>query len=110
HTLTINGASLTTAQLINNGQMQLSGGASDVHGALTSNNGAKVIVSSGAAAIFYDNVACISGSEFRVDGSAVFLGNVSGISTFTGSGTKDFQGGSSTLAGAIATSGSTAVQ
>jgi hypothetical protein len=52
-----------------------------------------------------------SGSEFRVStaSTAVFFGNVTGSNFFTGSGIKDFEGGSSTL-GAVSTTGSTIAQ
>jgi hypothetical protein len=97
--------------LLNNGQIELSGGLSDFQGSLTNNTGAKVIVTGGSTATFYNGVACNTGSEFRVStgSTAVFFGNVTGTSTFTGSGTKDFEGGSSSLAGAVATPGDTIV-
>ncbi len=102
---------LSFTQCTNNGQIQLSGGLSDVFGAVTGNSGSKVIVSGGATATFYNNVTMNSGSEFRVStaSTAVFFGNVSGSNFFTGSGTKDFEAGSSIL-GPVATQGSTVVE
>jgi hypothetical protein len=99
------------AGLTNNGQIQLSSEATDVHGSLANTSGAKIIVSGGATATFYDPVTLASGSEFRVStgSTAVFFADVSGTSNFTGTGTKDFEAGSSALT-AIQTQGSTTVQ
>jgi hypothetical protein len=102
---------LSFSQCVNNGQMQLSAGLTDVFGAVTGNSGSKVIVSGGATATFYNNVTMNSGSEFRVSTAsrAVFFGSVSGSNFFTGSGTKDFEAGSSIL-GPVSTAGSTVVE
>jgi T5SS/PEP-CTERM-associated repeat protein len=109
----ISGRGILTANagLTNNGQVQLSGGLTDVFGAVTSNSASKIIVSGGATATFYNNVTMNSGSEFRVStaSTAVFFGNVSGSNFFTGSGIKDFEGGSSAL-GPVSTIGSTIAQ
>src|SRR5207244_12952140 len=91
--------------------VQLSAGLSDVFGNVTGNAGSKIIVSGGATATFYNNLTMNSGSEFRVSSAstAVFFGNVTGSNFFTGSGIKDFEGGSSAL-GPVSTSGSTMAQ
>src|SRR5205823_1101147 len=93
------------------GQMSLSGGTSDIFGTVAVNSGAKVIVTGGATATFYNAVTAVSGSEFRVStgSTAVFFASVNGTNFFTGSGTKDFEGGSSAL-DLIDTSGYTIVQ
>jgi hypothetical protein len=98
--------------LKNYGVVEFSGGFSDVFGKVNNLGGSKVIVSGGSTATFYNAVTCNAGSEFRVStaSTAVFFGNVTGTSTFTGSGTKDFEGGSSSLAGSIATLGDTIVE
>ena len=97
--------------LTNNGQVQLSAGFTDFYGSLTSSSGSKVIVSGAGTATFYNPITLAGGSEFRVSagGSAVFFGPVSGTSTFTGTGTKFFEGGSSSLAGPIDPGGTTIV-
>jgi hypothetical protein len=97
--------------MTNNGQLQLSSGTTDFYGSLTGTSGSKVIVSGGGTATFYNPLAMQSGSEFRVStaSTAVFFGMVNGINFFTGSGTKDFEGGSSAL-GPVITEGSTVVQ
>src|SRR5439155_22947164 len=68
----------------------------------------KIILSGGGTATFYNNLTMNSGSEFRVSSAstAVFFGNVTGSNFFTGSGIKDFEGGSSAL-GPVSTTGST---
>jgi len=109
----ISGRGIITADagLTNDGQVQLSAGLTDVFGSITGNAASKIIVSGGGTATFYNNVTMNSGSEFRVStaSTAVFFGNVAGSNFFTGSGIKDFEGGSSTL-GAVSTSGSTIAQ
>ena len=68
------------------------------------------LVTGGATATFYNNLTNSGASEFRVSqgSSAVFIGNVSGLSQFTGPGTKVFEGGAS--AGRLATGGSTVIE
>src|SRR5206468_3683200 len=84
-----------TAGLTNNGQVNLSGGSSDVFGNLTSNSGGKVIVTGNATGQFFNNVTNNAGSEFRVSSgsTAVFFGAVTGSGAFTGGGVKLFEGG-----------------
>ena len=91
----------------NTGTIALSAGLSDFTGTLT-NNGT-VIITGGGTATFYDAVANGINSQFRVstNSTAVFLGNVTGLSAFTGNGIKDFEGSAS--AGPILTSGSSIV-
>ena len=100
-----------TGALTNSGQMQFSGGQSDVFAALTGNSGSKVIVTGGSTSTFYNTVTMNSGSEFRVStgSTAVFFANVSGTSFFTGAGTKDFEAGSASFI-SLSTPGSTIVQ
>jgi hypothetical protein len=102
---------LITGGLINNGQLQLSAGFTDVYGTLTTAAGSKVIVSGGSTSTFYNDVTASSGSEFRVStaSTAVFFGNVHGTSFFTGSGVKDFEGPSASSLGDVDTLGSTIV-
>jgi hypothetical protein len=73
-----------------------------------SNNGT-VILTGGGTATFYDAVNNGSLSLFRVstNSTAVFLGNVTGLAAFTGSGIKDFEGSAS--GGPILTFGSSIV-
>ncbi len=98
------------AGLTNSGQMQLSSGTTDVRGNVTTTNGGKIIVSGGSTSTFYNPVVMQLGSEFRVStgSTAVFFGMVNGTNFFTGTGTKDFEGGSSAL-GSVFTGGSTYV-
>jgi hypothetical protein len=69
-----------------------------------------VIISGGSTSTFYNPVTNSAGSEFRVStgSTAVFFGNVTDAGAFTGTGTKDFEAGISSL-GALATAGSTSV-
>jgi hypothetical protein len=112
-TISGRGVIQTSAGLINNGQVQLSGGFSDVHGGVTANSGSRIIVSGGATSTFYDALTLNSGSEFRVStgAAAVFFDNVAGFGagTFTGGGTKIFEGGSSSVS-SIAAGGVTVVR
>jgi len=96
--------------LTNSGQMQLSSGTTDVHANVTSTTGSKIIVSGGSTSTFYSPLVMQSGSEFRVStgSTAVFFGMVNGTNFFTGTGTKDFESGSSAL-GPVITGGSTYV-
>ena len=50
----------------NNGQMQFSGGFTDVYGAVTSSSGSKITVTGGGTSTFYNNVTMQSGSTFQV--------------------------------------------
>ncbi|MEA2708456.1 MAG: hypothetical protein QOF78_1057 [Phycisphaerales bacterium] len=110
-TISGRGTFIGRAGLLNYGNMQLSGGASDIFGSVTNNSGGKIIVSGNALATFYDPVTNNSGAEFRVSSgsTAVFFGNVANSGTFTGTGTKFFEAGSTGVLGALASSGRTIV-
>jgi hypothetical protein len=86
---------LRSGGLTNDGLLGLSFGTSDLHGAVTNNAAGKIIVSGGAAgnATFHDRV--INNGELRVSAGsrAVFFGLVSGSGSFTGTGTKQYEGG-----------------
>jgi hypothetical protein len=106
----INGRGVFRAsQLNNSGTVQLSAGVSDFFGNVQNFNGSKIIVTGNSTSNFYDNVSNFTGSEFRVStgSTAVFFGVVSGLSQFTGPGTKIFEGPASD--GRINTSGHTIV-
>jgi T5SS/PEP-CTERM-associated repeat protein len=79
----------------NSGTISLTSGISDVFGTVTNNSGARVIAAGNALATFYGPVTNAAGSNFQVSAGStvVFLGNVSGLGAFTGTGIKDFQGG-----------------
>jgi T5SS/PEP-CTERM-associated repeat protein len=109
------GTFITNGRLKNTGKVTLSGGASNVFGpfenTVVSASPAKVLVTGGATATFYDNVTLNTGSTFQVSAlsSAVFLGNLTAAAnTFTGPGTKYFEG-TAVLAG-VATPGASVVE
>ncbi len=95
--------------IVNNGTATFSAGTTDVLGDLLNNSGSKVIVTGGSTSTFFDDVTNSVGSEFRVStaSTAVFLGTVTGLSQFTGPGTKDFEG--PTSFGGLNTTGTTIV-
>jgi fibronectin-binding autotransporter adhesin len=97
--------------LSNNGQIQLSAGATDIYGPVTNLSGSKIIVSGGSTTTFYNDLTMNAGSTFQVstNSTAVFFGNVHGTSFFTGPGTRDFEAGASTL-GSLNDPGDTQVQ
>jgi probable HAF family extracellular repeat protein len=81
----------------NDGQVLVNFGGGSVFGAVTTNNGGKIIFSGGSKSTFYDAVDVKSGGELRISaGSAViFFGQVlqrTGA-LFTGTGTKFYEGG-----------------
>jgi hypothetical protein len=98
------GTLITATGLANAGQLQLSGGASDIFGQVNNNSGGKVIVSGGATTSFYNAVANNAGAELRVatGSTAVFVGPVTGSGAFTGSGTKIFESSAPSSVAAIA--------
>jgi hypothetical protein len=100
---------MALTNLQNSGTIALSAGLSDVSGTVTQASGAKTIITGGATATFYDAVTNAAGSEFRVsaNSTAAFLGNVTGLSQFTGPGTKDFEGAAAT--GALMTAAGSSV-
>ena len=79
--------------MTNQGDINLSGGTTDVYGNVNNAAGASIIVSGNATATFYDDMVH-EGDEIRVsDGSnAVFFGTVSGSGAYTGTGTVFFEG------------------
>jgi hypothetical protein len=92
---------LDTGTIGNAGTISLTSGISDVFGTVTNNSGARVIAAGNALATFYSPVTNAVGSNFQVSAGStvVFLGNVSGLGAFTGTGIKDFQGGANVGAG-----------
>jgi hypothetical protein len=92
------------------GQLQLSGGFSDVTGEVRNLAGGRIIVTGGGTSTFHGPLRNNLGSEFRVSAgsTAVFLSAVQG-GGFTGAGTKIFEAGYSAL-GSVSTPGSTIVQ
>ena len=107
----VNGRGLLRASVISNfGTMTFSAGISDVFGDLTNIANAKTIITGAGNATFYGNVTnAVPTSEFRVSPGSIasFLGNVTGLSQFTGSGTTIFEGPASF--GRINKSGATRV-
>lgn len=88
---------LRAGSITNLGQVQLSGGASALHGSFVNDTGSATLLSGNSNTTFYDAAEFKSGSELRVsEGSvATFFGQVlqrSGAS-FTGTGSKFFEGG-----------------
>lgn len=94
---------------LKNGQLRLSGGAnnagqidvtfgtSDVHGAVTTVSGGRIALSGNSDTTFYDTVDVRSGGELRVSSgsTAVFFGQVlqrTGA-IFSGTGSKFYEGG-----------------
>jgi hypothetical protein len=75
--------------LANQGAIALSGGFSNVHGDMTNAAGGSLVVSGGATATFYDDVVQQAASTIRVSPgcAAVFLGNLSGAVSISGTGT-----------------------
>ncbi len=83
-----------TAGLMNSGNINLSGGDSQIYGTAQMLAGSRVIVSGGASATFFD-VFRHSGLDVKASaGSAiVFFGEVRGAGSFSGPGTVFFEGG-----------------
>jgi hypothetical protein len=104
------GSLLVPGNLDNNGTLIFTGGAAELQGRLNNNATAKVTVTGGATASFYDPVTNSAGSVFKVSDAsvAVFLGDVQGLSAFTGAGTIIFEG--TTTPGPLAASGTAIVQ
>jgi T5SS/PEP-CTERM-associated repeat protein len=98
------------AALNNSATLSLSGGVSDVFGTVTNLSGGRTIVTGNATGVFQDNVTNNPGSEFRVSSgsTAVFLGTVTGLAQFTGSGTTIFEGPAGF--GGLTRSGTTVVE
>jgi hypothetical protein len=98
--------------LSNSGTEAFSFGSSDVFGDTTNNAGGKIIVSGNADVTFWNDLTNNAGATVQVsEGStAVFFGNVTNNGTFSGGGTKFFEGGSTGVLGALETTGSTVVE
>lgn len=91
-TLSNNGHTLT-----NSGQILASTGASRVFGSVYSESGSQIIVSGGGAVSFYDEVDIMSGAELRISNGSIAtffsLVHQRTGSSFTGTGTKYYEGG-----------------
>lgn len=100
---------IRAASLINNATIALSGSSSDIFPQLLNTLGAKTIVTGLGTTTFYGTVTNNAGSELRVSSgaTAIFLGNLFGLSFVTGGGTKIIEGSAS--GGPLATSGNTIV-
>ena len=88
---------LRAGSIDNRGQLQLSGGSSAIHGSFVNHSGSATLLSGNSNTTFHDAADFQSGSELRVSAGSVatFFGAVqqrSGAS-FTGSGSKFFEGG-----------------
>jgi fibronectin-binding autotransporter adhesin len=86
---------LMASSISNAGAMTFSAGFTDVFGAVTNVSGAKVTVTGGGTATFYDPFALPSGASVQTSASStvVFLSAVSGTGSFTGLGLKIFEAG-----------------
>jgi T5SS/PEP-CTERM-associated repeat protein len=102
--------------LSNLGRITFSGGASNVFGQVTnltpvSASPSKILVTGGGTATFYNDVKLQAGSTFQVSDNshAVFLADVTAAAgTFTGPGTKYFEGTASVAS--LASPGASVVQ
>lgn len=88
---------LQAGSITNLGQLQLSGGTSALHGSFVNDTGSATLLSGNSNTTFYDAAEFKAGSELRVSAGSVatFFGAVlqrSGAS-FTGTGSKFFEGG-----------------
>ena len=83
-----------TAGLMNAGNINLTGGDSQIYGTVQMQAGSRLIVSGGATASFFD-VFRHSGTEVRASAASniVFFGEVRGAGNFTGTGTIYFEDG-----------------
>jgi hypothetical protein len=83
-----------TAGLMNAGNINFTGGDSQIYGTVQMQAGSRLIVSGGATASFFD-VFRHSGTEVRASAGSniVFFGEVRGAGPFTGTGTTYFEGG-----------------
>ncbi|HZZ42722.1 MAG TPA: dockerin type I repeat-containing protein [Tepidisphaeraceae bacterium] len=109
---TISGyGTLATGTLTNTGSLQFSGGSSSITSPISASPSSKISVASTATATFYAPITLAAGSSFDVapNATAVFFSSVTGPGSFTGTGVKDFESGSSSPS-SIATPGSTTVE
>jgi T5SS/PEP-CTERM-associated repeat protein len=103
------GTLITGGTLTNNGQIAMSAGFSDVFAAVTNNN--DILITGGGTTTFYNPITNAAAGNIFVaaDSAVVFLGAVTGTGTLSGSGTKYFADGSSSLA-ALDSPGDTVVE
>ncbi len=92
---------------IDNGNVMTLSGVCDLVGQV--HNGGQITVTGGGPTTFYNTVENNGDIKVSAASTAVFLDSVSGFGTFSGTGTKLFEGGSSALA-AVVSPGSTVVQ
>lgn len=89
--------SLHAGSVANAGQIQLSGGVSEIHGSFVNLAGGATLLSGASNTSFYDAAEFRAGSELRVSAGSVatFFGAVQQRSgaAFTGTGSKFFEGG-----------------
>ena len=87
------GVLIVSEGLNHQGQMNLSGGFTDVYGDVKVTEDASIVVSGGATATFFDDVNH-NGQEIRTGTNSIttFFGTVSGAGSFTGSGSVYFEG------------------
>lgn len=107
------GALYADAGLTNTGKMVFSSGYTDVNGAITNNSGGTITVTGGGFTTFYNALTNNAGATVQVsaDSVATFEGAVTGSGSFTGAGTKIFDGGAPSSVIALATIvGSTVVE
>src|SRR5439155_14871123 len=90
---------------MNLGSITFSGGVTQFEGNLTNNNSSRVLVTGGSQTTFHNDVTNTGSSVFNVGSSSIatFFGTVTGLSKFTGPGTKIFLGPAS--GGAIDSNG-----
>jgi hypothetical protein len=105
------GTLIVSGGLINNGQIAMSSGFSDILGSVTNNSGSGVLITGGGTTTFYDPVQHNAGADIdvAVNSAVVFLSAINGLGSFSGSGTKYFADGSSSLA-SLETTGSSVVE
>jgi hypothetical protein len=101
---------MQTSTLQNTGSIIISGGNADLLGALNNNATALVQVGNRSIGTFHDTVVNQPGSVFNIffASSAVFTGDVSGLSAFIGGGAKTFQG--IAAGGSLISTGSSVVE
>jgi len=92
-TVNLTAGTIDAGSLTNEGALALSGGATDLHGAVNNTAGGSIIVSGSTTASFRDDLVH-NGTEFQVGAGsqAIFYGAVSGSSDYTGSGELVFEG------------------
>jgi hypothetical protein len=101
----------TTDGITNSGTLLFNQQVSEVSGPLTNEATGRTIITGDSLLTLDDAVTNITGSQFDVTtgGTAVFVGQVSGVAAFTGGGVKDFLG-TVTSAQPIVTTGTSIVE